>query len=612
MSINIDAINTELRNAVSRINTTQMIDSLDAARQQLASVQIPDMGRVAGELRGGFESLTQDVDNATEALQRALDRPTITRLTEQAAELLPALRGTIPTAELAEIDSMLNSALATGENAISEIFPQVQSTLENVAAVTHDIVSNGNVQAIAASLQTALDATIPELENVLNEVAPTLNQLQGDITQILQRVDAGEVVQNLQNAAQAMQGQISSIFGGNLTNNLLSDIANNLSGINLQLIQDTIPGLSDNIVRNIDAAIRTGDISTAQNLMFRQVSIPESIVSDLTARGINIPNIRNLQEATAAIEFLRGIYPTGNSGLTELTSLLDAITQNITTLTTSLSNIIDGSFTQNVTPPSVTVRNYSGGTPSNTQQTTQTPATPAPTTPTNTNEGTVDSPATVEESTTNNFTIIATREEVQAYLISASREFSTLIVDWTTTFTDQPLTASDLNEYYVSNNRDGIPWHFIIRRDGTIETGVPLNTEGKYAGAFNANSIGIAFVAGYNCTSDREQHRDGVDRSFLSRRSITQAQMRAIRQFLRAFYAAVPAGNVWGQNNLYPRERARVAPGFDITRLIALQPFHKVNVGAPESDGKCLTLDEIRTARAERAAGLANEVTDQN
>lgn len=43
-----------------------------------------------------------------------------------------------------------------------------------------------------------------------------------------------------------------------------------------------------------------------------------------------------------------------------------------------------------------------------------------------------------------------------------------------------------------------IGYHFVIRRDGTVETGRPIDQPGAHAKGYNANSIGICLIGGLN------------------------------------------------------------------------------------------------------------------
>lgn len=56
---------------------------------------------------------------------------------------------------------------------------------------------------------------------------------------------------------------------------------------------------------------------------------------------------------------------------------------------------------------------------------------------------------------------------------------------------DIDASAPQIHEWHLDNGWAGIGYHFVVRKDGTIERGRPVNTIGSHAGGFNSYSIGI-------------------------------------------------------------------------------------------------------------------------
>ena len=72
----------------------------------------------------------------------------------------------------------------------------------------------------------------------------------------------------------------------------------------------------------------------------------------------------------------------------------------------------------------------------------------------------------------------------------------TIVIHCTQTPADMNIGADKITEWHKDRGFDTIGYHFVIRRDGTIETGRDINMVGAHAVAVNGTSIGIALVGG--------------------------------------------------------------------------------------------------------------------
>ena len=159
------------------------------------------------------------------------------------------------------------------------------------------------------------------------------------------------------------------------------------------------------------------------------------------------------------------------------------------------------------------------------------------------------------------FEIVSTEEELEIELRTAKRELTEVIVGWTGNFMNEDITAKKIHtEYARKGPKTGIPYHYIIRKDGTLQRGIPLGSETKSNTVIESNhnkfSIVIGFVAKYDCdagTPNKDKH--------ISHRSITIAQMKTFDQFCSNFYSAFPGGQVLGMNDLTDLASS---PGFDV------------------------------------------------
>lgn len=85
--------------------------------------------------------------------------------------------------------------------------------------------------------------------------------------------------------------------------------------------------------------------------------------------------------------------------------------------------------------------------------------------------------------------------------------------------------ASEIKRWHVNGNgwRD-IGYNLIIRRDGTIENGRPLEQAGAHASGYNANSIGICLVGGVD---DKGKAENNFTREQLNTVIVLAKKMKA-------------------------------------------------------------------------------------
>lgn len=76
------------------------------------------------------------------------------------------------------------------------------------------------------------------------------------------------------------------------------------------------------------------------------------------------------------------------------------------------------------------------------------------------------------------------------------RELKEIILHCTATKEGQDYPVEQVRKWHLDRGFNDIGYHFLIRLDGTVEAGRPLETVGAHCQGHNANSIGIAYVGG--------------------------------------------------------------------------------------------------------------------
>ena len=103
------------------------------------------------------------------------------------------------------------------------------------------------------------------------------------------------------------------------------------------------------------------------------------------------------------------------------------------------------------------------------------------------------------------FTYVNTVEELLLEFRNSERPFSQIIVEFTGEYLDDNFEAKDFQTLYSSQEFtekgfNGIPYHYLIRKDGRIQRGRPLDIETVYpSGEINyTNSVVVAIPGGYD------------------------------------------------------------------------------------------------------------------
>ena len=76
------------------------------------------------------------------------------------------------------------------------------------------------------------------------------------------------------------------------------------------------------------------------------------------------------------------------------------------------------------------------------------------------------------------------------------RDIDTIIIHCSATPPKMDIGASTIDQWHRGRGWDAIGYHYVIRRDGKLEHGRPIQKQGAHAKGHNANSIGICMVGG--------------------------------------------------------------------------------------------------------------------
>jgi|TARA_B110000908_G_scaffold19741_1_gene22252 hypothetical protein len=166
------------------------------------------------------------------------------------------------------------------------------------------------------------------------------------------------------------------------------------------------------------------------------------------------------------------------------------------------------------------------------------------------------------------FTYVSSVEELEAEIRSIERTLDQVIIHATETTTDKNIGSIEINNVHNELGFNGIGYHYVIRRDGRLQRGRPINKAGEHVDSLDRTSIGLVLVGGLNCSSGEPNPT-----SFRSAQSFTISQYNTLEKFLQAFYRKYPGGKVHGHNEI---DATELDPYFDVADYIE-STFRKIN-----------------------------------
>lgn len=128
-----------------------------------------------------------------------------------------------------------------------------------------------------------------------------------------------------------------------------------------------------------------------------------------------------------------------------------------------------------------------------------------------------------------------------------------IVVHSSATQAKSNIGAKEIRQWHREKGWIDIGYHFVIRRDGTVETGRPENVVGAHVENHNSNSIGICMVGGVDAKGKAEDN-------------YTPAQYAALAAKLRELKARYPDAKVQGHRD-FPNVK-KDCPCFDVRKWI--------------------------------------------
>lgn len=131
-----------------------------------------------------------------------------------------------------------------------------------------------------------------------------------------------------------------------------------------------------------------------------------------------------------------------------------------------------------------------------------------------------------------------------------------IVVHCSATHPGMDIGRDEIDRWHKDRGWSGIGYHYVIRRDGILESGRRIGAKGAHARGYNHKSVGVCMVG-------------GVDRYNDPQDNFTDRQWNQLRTTLSELRAAFPDAKIIGHNEI----SAKACPSFDVQVWLRIEGF---------------------------------------
>lgn len=143
-------------------------------------------------------------------------------------------------------------------------------------------------------------------------------------------------------------------------------------------------------------------------------------------------------------------------------------------------------------------------------------------------------------------------------MFSKRKETKFIVVHCSATSPKQDIGAYEIERWHRKRSFLAIGYHFVIRRDGTVEKGRPVDVVGAHVEGHNSNSVGVCLVG-------------GVDAKQKPQDNFTKEQYAALHGLLKELKTSYPTAGVLGHRD-FPAV-AKACPSFSVAEWLKANPL---------------------------------------
>lgn len=128
-----------------------------------------------------------------------------------------------------------------------------------------------------------------------------------------------------------------------------------------------------------------------------------------------------------------------------------------------------------------------------------------------------------------------------------TRSIDKIIIHCSATKPNQECTVELIDKWHKARGFDGIGYHYVIYKDGTVRIGRPVEKQGAHTSGQNEHSIGVCYVG-------------GLDNNAQAKDTRTPQQKQALRAVVNYLLEVFPSAQVYGHRDF----ANKACPCFDV------------------------------------------------
>ena len=519
--------------------------------------------------------------------------PTVTLgadVTQTVNEVMTSLTGIVPPLEPITIVSLGGSAVDAIAGAIVEAKESKATILAKISSVAGEASKQaGGVGQDALKGSADMKKVMQEKDTLVGEVLGAVSAVEGlaDTAAETAANAVGSALGGLQDKLQTSVGDLTASIENGMSDvldgvakavgeglsNIVGQVADGLSDVvgSLQVLGEQLTGalrsafagaigglpLSDEKVSELTLLMQKGDdvSKTKAAVILAQAADPSPAMKKVIAdAGDNASTVTGFKELVESKARAAGI-PTAE--VQKFSATQDKIEASLEAVTTTIagSNVSEaGTFYKEEVDLAVLAKRY-------------------------------------KESSTKVFPYVNSKEELQLEIRKTTRDVSEIVVHATESYTNANIGSEEIHIRHIEAGHDGIQYHYVIRRDGTLQRGMPTDTPSTASAILghDKNCIDVVLVGGVNVPSEADYPLLNLSAS-----SFTQAQMKTLEAICESFYLKVSGGQVMGHNAI---DRNSQDPYFDVVSYVE-NKFGKKSVYKDLLTETSLSLKDLITKRA--------------
>ena len=463
-------------------------------------------------------------------------KSTGTDVAQKLDDLTESLTGIVPPVEKLSIIALGGAAVSEITNTIKVASERKKTLMDSINAVA----ASASLDGLGASITEGIDNVKKSLDAVISK------DLTSDITGAISAVEniANDAVANLSTAIDDAFSSVMDDFNKateDLINHLTPDISTgggfiqdlfeNLTGDIGSTLQGLLGSAIDLSTETVSSIIRDvingGDINLT-NAVKTLASLDKSLSDKMNnvVREITADDPISYRSAVIAKAKARGVSQEDIDAFDKLyTEIETALSQIDTTISGKLVSEVGDFYTED-TDLADLIKRYIGA-------------------------------------DTKTFEYVSSKEELGLEFYRMTRSISELIIHATETYTNANIGSEEIHlRHLEAGHSKGIQYHYVIRRDGRLQRGMPLDqlSNASNIRSHKMNCVDVALVGGVNVPTDADNPLGN-----LSSQSFTQVQMKTLEALMEIFYQHMPGGQVMGHNDIDANSQD---PYFDVISFV--------------------------------------------